>query len=100
MKKINCWEYKKCGREEGGSKTSELGVCVAAAEIRADGFNEGQNGGRACWALAGTFCGGQVQGVFAEKLINCLECEFFKQVRHEEKKNYFPSYKITKLLGK
>lgn len=24
----NCWEFKKCGRETGGSKVKELGVCV------------------------------------------------------------------------
>ena len=28
----NCWEIKKCGRETGGPKSKELGVCVAARE--------------------------------------------------------------------
>jgi len=24
---LNCWEFKKCGREPGGEKASELGIC-------------------------------------------------------------------------
>ncbi len=33
---------------------------------------------RRCWQIAGTFCGGKVQGVFAEKFRNCSECTTFK----------------------
>jgi len=33
---------------------------------------------RRCWQVAGTFCGGKVQGVFAEKFKNCSECPTFK----------------------
>lgn len=57
MPKVNCWEWKKCGRQEGGAKVAELGVCPAAGADRIDGANCGLNGGRACWALAGTLCG-------------------------------------------
>jgi len=32
MKNNNCWEYKKCGREPGGIKVHELGVCPATVE--------------------------------------------------------------------
>jgi len=31
-----------------------------------------------CWQIAGTFCGGRVQGVFTEKFKNCSECPTFK----------------------
>jgi len=79
----NCWEFKKCGRQPGGSKVAELGVCPASVDKKADGMNGGQNGGRICWALTGTFCGGKVQGTFAEKLGNCMECEFYKLIRVE-----------------
>jgi len=82
--KLNCWEVKKCGREEGGDKTDEMGVCPAASESFCDGINGGQKGGRVCWALAGTFCGGKVQGSFADKQLSCMTCEFFKQVETEE----------------
>lgn len=44
----NCWEYKKCGREEGGAKASELSVCSAATCTETNGVNEGKNAGRAC----------------------------------------------------
>jgi len=27
--KLNCWEFKKCGRQPGGPKVAELGVCPA-----------------------------------------------------------------------
>ena len=30
MSLINCWEVKKCGREPGGAKVAELGVCPAS----------------------------------------------------------------------
>lgn len=84
MSKLNCWEYKKCGREPGGEKVGELGVCPATQDTRANGFNHGKNGGRSCWALAGTFCGAKVQGSFALKLSSCMTCEFFKSVIREE----------------
>jgi hypothetical protein len=84
MAKQNCWEFKKCGRQPGGAKVLELGVCTSALETRIDGTNGGKNGGRACWVLGGTLCGGKVQGTFATKLQNCLACEFYKLVAAEE----------------
>jgi hypothetical protein len=32
-----------------------------------------------CWLIAGTMCGGGVQGVFAKKYTTCSECEVFKE---------------------
>ncbi len=61
-KKLNCWEYMKCGREPGGEKADELGICPAAADSSFDGLNRGKNAGRICWAVAGTFCSGETQG--------------------------------------
>ena len=84
MGKINCWELKKCGREKGGPKIDTLGLCPTAIEKELDGINEGKNGGRACWAIAGTLCNGKVQGTFASKLKSCLNCDFYKLVRREE----------------
>ncbi len=80
----NCWEHKKCGREPGGDNVFEMGVCAASLEARCDGVNGGHNGGRVCWLVAGTLCGGQVQGIFANKVSSCLECDFYTQVREEE----------------
>lgn len=84
MARQNCWEFKKCGREPGGKNVAELGVCTAAAASKAQGMNHGSNGGRVCWAVAGTLCGGKVQGTFAMKLAGCMACEFYKQVTREE----------------
>ena len=80
----NCWEFKKCGREPGGEKVSDLGVCPAGIDDSSEGLNGGGKGGRICWAVAGTFCGGKVQGSFAQKRMSCLSCDFFKLVKEEE----------------
>jgi hypothetical protein len=93
MNKMNCWEMKKCGREPGGAKTAELGVCPAAEDTSSNGLNSGKNGGRICWAIVGTFCGGKVQGVFAQKLVSCMVCEVFKQIKSEESSKDFTMLK-------
>ncbi len=99
MVKLNCWEVKKCGRQPGGPKAVELGVCPASVEMKLDGSNMGKMGGRACWAIAGTLCGGKIQGTYAMKLANCMECEFFKAVRQEEGEKYQSSKELIKKLG-
>ena len=98
MKKPNCWEYKKCGREPGGAKTNELGIRAASTEARVQGVNSGKNAGRTCWALRSTLCGSQVQGVFAQKLSNCLKCEFYQLVGTEEGVNHVSAREILALL--
>ena len=84
-RRLNCWEYMKCGREPGGTKVDEFGICPAAADLSFDGINSGICGGRICWAVAGTFCDGKVQGTFAEKRDSCMSCSFYKTVQEEEK---------------
>ncbi len=84
MAKKNCWEYKGCGRERGGKKAHELGVCPAATNEELDTVHDGTMAGRACWVIAGSLCGGKVQGTFAEKLTNCLRCDFYNLVKTEE----------------
>lgn len=88
MAAMNCWDFKKCGRQPGGAKVAELGVCPAAAEASAGGVNRGQQGGRFCWAVTGTFCGGKVQGSFVQKQKSCTECDFYKLVKSEEGANF------------
>jgi hypothetical protein len=82
--RLNCWEIKQCGREAGGQNVATLGVCPVSLASDYSGVNGGDNAGRVCWAVAGTLCGGKVQGIFAQKLANCYLCEFFQQVRDEE----------------
>jgi hypothetical protein len=81
---LNCWEFKGCGREPGGARADELGICPAATATGIDGANNGKNGGRACWAITGTLCGGSVQGTFAEKLDSCPNCNFYRLVTAEK----------------
>ena len=84
MIKTNCWEFKKCGREANGTKADELGVCPASSEKRLDGVHGGKNGGRSCWVVAGSMCGGEKQGTFAQKYKNCQGCDFYMTVKREE----------------
>ncbi len=98
MKKMNCWEFKKCGRELGGAR-KDLGVCAAAVEHRLHGVHGGRHAGRACWVVAGTLCGGVVQGTFAAKYRNCEKCDFYQQVKSEEGKGYTLSILLMKKLN-
>jgi len=63
--KTKCWEYMKCGRDQDCSMK-----CPAYP-----------NFGRVCWAVAGTFCEGKVQGTFAQKYEDCKKCEFYQEMR-------------------
>jgi hypothetical protein len=82
--KQNCWEFKNCGRAAGGEKTGEMGVCPVSESTIHDGVNGGKNGGRFCWKVSGTYCQGQVQGSYAQKIVNCSKCDFFNAVKTEE----------------
>ena len=84
MKKLNCWEFKKCERQESGAKAVEEGVCPAASETRLDGVHDGIMAGRSCWVVAGSMCGGKRQGTFAQKYENCQKCDFYQMVKQEE----------------
>ncbi len=86
--KKNCWEYMQCGREPGGSNADELGICPVTVAFLYDGINGGKIAGRFCWPVAGTFCNGNIQGIFAIKLKDCLKCPFFKIVAREEGKSF------------
>ena len=82
--KLNCWEFKKCGREPGGKKIDELGVCPAAIDVRLHGTHQGKNAGRTCWITAGTLFNGRIQGTFANKFRNCEACDFYQAVKSRE----------------
>ena len=68
----------RCGRELGGERSFELGVCRAAADTFFNGINSGKNGGRICFAVAGTFSNRVIDCTFAKKLNSCKDCPFFK----------------------
>jgi methyl-accepting chemotaxis protein len=72
MSHLQCWEFKKCGREV----TMDCPAVVKKA-------------GDLCWMVAGTLCGGQAQGTFVKKIGNCKKCDFFEymQQRKAERAN-------------
>jgi len=74
MAKQNCWEHLGCHKE----------ACPAHGETRLHGVHGGHNSGRACWVVAGTRCGGKVQGDHAQKIGNCMKCDFYLMVAREE----------------
>ena len=83
-KKLNCWEYMKCGREPGGKRENALGTCPSATDSSFSGINSGNNAGRICWAVAGTCRNGEIYGSYAQKRASCVSCEFYKLVQKEE----------------
>jgi len=95
----NCWEFKHCERQPGGRKTEELGVCPASIEKRTAGINQGEAAGRCCWAVAGTLCGGKVQGAFAAKITNCMTCEFYQQVAQAQGASFVKTREILNRLN-
>jgi len=86
------------GREPGGEKAEELGVCPAAVDERLHSVHGGRNSGRTCWVMAGTFCDGAVQGTFAQKYRDCTKCKFYRQVMREEGVGYQSSLVLLKKL--
>ncbi len=98
--KINCWDFIECGREPCGENEKELGVCIAATETRLNGIHGGINGGRACWAIAGTLCDGEVQGTFAQKIDNCMDCDFYQLVYEENKEDFKSIIQLISVLTK
>jgi hypothetical protein len=73
----NCWEHMQCGREPGGVKAAELGICPAAVDDAFDGINTG---------LAVAFendpleTGCQLSGPFIFKMCNILTSKFIKKM--------------------
>lgn len=53
---VRCWERLTCGRKD----------CPARGRER-------------CWAVAGTFCHGAVQGTFAQKIGDCRKCVVYRE---------------------
>jgi len=82
--KLNCWEYKKCGREKGGLMVDILGECPATSTMKYDGHNDGIAAGRACWMVNS---GGQSFKTGVPRTNCCLNCEFYKRVVFEEEEN-------------
>jgi two-component system sensor histidine kinase HydH len=55
-KLVKCWERLNCDKKD----------CPSYGKLR-------------CWATAGTFCHGSVQGEFAQKIGDCRKCVVYKE---------------------
>lgn len=82
--KVNCWEYKKCGREPEGVNSVSQGVCPAAIHGHLDKTNNGTNGGRICWSIDGTRCSEETDGTFLDRFEHCQRCSFYLLVQKQE----------------
>ena len=70
---MNCWEFKKCGCEKGGVNEKRLGLCPAYPDH-----------GHGCARIEGTLCGGELQGSFSTKLLNCVKCDYYKSDHYKK----------------
>ena len=98
MSRLNCWEFKGCGREPGGSRIYEMGICPASTDTILDGINGGISAGRACWVVAGTMCNGLVQGSFARKYKDCGICDFYNAVKEEEQESFMMTVDLLRMI--
>ncbi|MHB9070258.1 MAG: CHASE domain-containing protein [Sedimentisphaerales bacterium] len=53
-----------------------------------------------CWEAVGTFCNGEAQGFFAQKLKDCQKCEVYQQARKDPICNLGESFNEMMLLLK
>ena len=81
---MNCWEFKKCGREANGVNEKELGRCPAYP-----------NKGKLCGELKGTLCGGKIKGMSAIKMEDCTRCEFYRSKHYKGNKRLIESFGKT-----
>ncbi len=63
----SCWEIRTCGREEGGFKAGELGVCIASREGM----------GHSCWVNAGFLGDCEDTRDSARRDLVCQHCEVY-----------------------
>jgi hypothetical protein len=84
-RKLNCWEFKNCGREPGGLMTGVLGECPVASAMKHDGINHGRAAGRICWKVRNSSAG-RVD-LSDNDCSSCHECAFYRRVIYEEKEN-------------
>jgi diguanylate cyclase (GGDEF)-like protein len=72
--KVNCFSIKGCTKKDcpvyGNSKCR-------------------------CWLIAGTMCGGEVQGAFAKKYKSCMECSVYRDIVYKDSTSEVFEHLIT-----
>ena len=93
-RKLNCWQFKNCGREKGGLMAEILGECPVATAMKYDGLNGGFGAGRACWMVPDSGCRENLTS--SSHIDPCYTCEFYKRVVFEqEEKTRFRFTSVT-----
>jgi hypothetical protein len=82
IQKLNCWEFKKCGRQKGGLMVTVLGECQVSKYMKFDGLNEGIGGGRACWMVSHSPVNQERPQRPCSR--RCYTCEFYRRVVFEQ----------------
>ena len=88
-KKLNCWDYFKCGKEIGNAER-DLDFCSVSI-LQAINPNGGMCAGRQCWRVLGSHCyikEMNFRGTANFKRENCDECEFKALVKEEEGEDF------------
>lgn len=81
--KLNCWEFRNCGREPGGIFSKIHGECPIPKMMKFDGVNGGNGAGRACWTA--TAMNQRIGSIVCRKNGRlCIDCEFYRRVQREE----------------
>jgi hypothetical protein len=91
--KLNCWEFKNCGREKSGLMVPILGECPVPGSMKFDGLNNGQGAGRACWMVDRAPL--RLRAGRSTCSSRCCTCDFYKRVVFEQKEN--TRYKFTSI---
>lgn len=84
-RKLNCWQFKNCGREPGGVMAEVLGECSVASEMKFDGLNEGVGAGRSCWMVRSSVCKRAANQ--SAPIDPCHTCDFYKRVVFEQEED-------------
>ena len=92
-RKLNCWEDRKCGEGPRSARP-----CPAVTDTSSHGINGGRNGGRLCWAVAGTLAGTDKLATCAQQG-PCADCDFFNLVKSEEGQSFQTVRVVTVQMG-
>ncbi len=80
--KLNCWQFKNCGREKGGLLADVLGECPVSTMMKYDGTHGGRGAGRICWMVPLSTCRKESTRLGLSQ--RCHACEFYRRVVYEE----------------
>ena len=79
---MNCWEFMKCGRDKGA-------LALESYDMRSCHVYPFY--GKKCATVAGTLCGGKVQGSYAMKIFDCAKCDFYNSKYYQHNNLQFTS---------